>query len=82
MGHLNIRTLTTREVEETHAIEEETSEEEGQIDETTLITPNAGELLVMRKALHVLQATLIPSQHEQNLPSKVHNWMPCARADN
>ena len=49
----NRRTLTIREVEEIQAIEEATREEEVGDQDQTLIIPDVGELLVIRRALHV-----------------------------
>ena len=47
------KTLTVREVEAIQAIEEATSKEEVQDEDQTLITPDVGELLVIRRALYV-----------------------------
>ena len=47
------------------AIEEEDSEEEFEENNHTLITLNVGELLVIRRVLHVEKVPLEPSQKEQ-----------------
>ena len=47
----NRRTLAIREVEEIQAIEEATTEQESKNEDRILITPDVGELLVIRRAL-------------------------------
>jgi len=49
----NQRTFTIREVEEIRAIKEATTEEEVEDMDQTLITPDVGEIFVIRRALHV-----------------------------
>jgi len=52
-------------VEEIQDIKEEESEEEYEEDENTLATPDVGELLVIRRALHANEVSLEPRQREQ-----------------
>jgi len=52
-------------VEEIQALEEETSEEEFEEEDHTLVTPNFGQLLVIRRALHAKEVPLEPTQREQ-----------------
>jgi len=47
------------------ALEEETSEVEFVEEDQTVITPDVGELLVIRRALHAKEVPLEPSQREQ-----------------
>jgi len=54
-----------RDVENIQTIEEESSEEEIEKNVPTFVTPNVGELLVTRRALHVTKAALEPSPREQ-----------------
>ena len=44
----NQRTLSIREVEEIQALEQETSEEEFEEEDHTIVTPDVRELLVIR----------------------------------
>jgi len=52
-------------MEEIQALEEETSEEEFEEEDHTLVTPNVGELLVIRRSLHAKEVPLRPTQREQ-----------------
>jgi len=52
-------------VEEIQALEEETSEEEFEEENRTLVTPDVGELLVIRRALHAKEVPFEPTQREQ-----------------
>jgi len=64
-GNPNRRTVSIREVEEIQAIQEEGSEEEYKEDDPTLVTPDVGELLVIRRAVHAKEVPLKPNQREQ-----------------
>ena len=44
----NKKALTIKEVEEIWAIKKESSEQEDENDDSTLVTPNAGELLLIK----------------------------------
>jgi len=56
------------------AIKEE-SEEEYEEDDHTWVTPEVGELLVIRRVLHAKQVPLEPSQiNGANLSHSVHYW--------
>ena len=59
------RTLSIRELEEIHAIEESTSEEEVEDEDQTFITLDVGELLVIQRVFHVQEAHCDPNQREQ-----------------
>jgi len=54
-----------REVEKIQAIREETSKEEFEEEEHTLVTPDVGKLLVIWRALHAKEVPLEPNQREQ-----------------
>ena len=49
-------------MKEIQATGEENCQEEGKVDETTSITLDASEILVIRRALHVEKATYVLSQ--------------------
>jgi len=59
------KALIIREVEEIQAIEEKSSEEEVQNNVPILVTPDVGELLVIRRALHPNKAPLKYHQREK-----------------
>jgi len=53
-------------VEEIQVPEDETSDEEFENEDQTLIISDVGELLVIQRALHVKEVPLEPSQREQS----------------
>ena len=61
----NQRTLTIREVGEIQTIEEKASEEDFQDEDHTLITPDVGVRLIIRRVLHAKEAPFAFSQKEQ-----------------
>jgi len=61
----NRKALTIREEEEIRDLEEEISDEEFEVEEHTLIISDVGELLVIRRTLHINEVPLEPSQIEQ-----------------
>ena len=65
MDYPNRRTFTIRKTEEIKAIEEDSSGEEAEINKTTLSILDVGDPLIVRRALHFIKATHLPSQHEQ-----------------
>jgi len=52
-------------VREIQALEEETTEEEFEAKDHTVVTSNIGELLVIGTTLHAKEAPLEPTQREQ-----------------
>ena len=61
-------------MEEIQALEEETSEEEFEEEDHTLFTPDVGELLVIRRALHAKEVPLEPTQREQIFHTRCTIW--------
>jgi len=60
----NRKTLTIKEVEETEAIEKESSQEEDENDGFTLVTPDVGEMLLIKRSLHTTKVPYEDSQRE------------------
>jgi len=60
------RTLSIIEVEQIQALEEDTSEEEFEEEDYAVATPNVGETLVIRRALHAKEVPLEPSQRTKS----------------
>ena len=53
----NRKALTVKELEEIRPIEVELSEQDNENDSSTLVTPDVGELLLIKRSLHVTRAT-------------------------
>ena len=59
----NRKALAIKEVEEIRATEEESSEEQGENDDSTLVILDVGELLSIKRSLH---ATKVPYEDHQS----------------
>ena len=66
----NKRPFTIKKIEEIRAIEEESSEEDDENDGSTLVTPSIGELLLIKRSLHVTRVPHDDSQREQIVNSR------------
>ena len=65
MGCSNWRTLSIRELEYIQSLEEQTSEEKFEEEDHTIVTPDVGELLVIRRPLHAKEVPFEPTQREK-----------------
>ena len=70
----NRKALIIKKVEEIWAIEEESSEEEDKNDGSTLVTPNVGEMLLIKRSLHATKVPYEDSQREQIFNSRCTIW--------
>jgi len=64
------KAFTIKVAEEIRAIEEESSEEEDKNDGSTLVTPNVGEMLLIKRSLHATKVPYEDSQREQIFNSR------------